>query len=188
MVYGLVVEWLRSLFFICIIVKVVLTDCTAELLERLIIARAWLFLYKSIIYGSWTLQVSQEWSIMFALWKLSGRVTVPSSTPTMSSQQDSATKFIMGARNLLASLFHSDWSDLVFNKNITTSWVPIESSKGSFSSAVTRYCRWPYKLPGHLNPLLGPINWVTKKQGPGVRSGSVLLLMFVFTCVGLHRR
>lgn len=39
----------------------------------------------------------------------------------------------------------------------------------------------------HLNPLLGPINWVTKKDGPGVRSGSVLLVLFVFTCVGLHR-
>lgn len=41
-----------TIFFICIIVKVVLTGCTAELLERLIIASAWLFLYKSIIYGS----------------------------------------------------------------------------------------------------------------------------------------
>lgn len=41
--------------------------------------------------------------------------------------------------------------------------------------------------PDHLNPLLGPIHWVMKKHGPGVRRGSVLLVLFVFTCVGLHR-
>lgn len=39
-------------FFICIIVNVVLTDCMAELLERLIIASVCLLVYKSIIYGS----------------------------------------------------------------------------------------------------------------------------------------
>lgn len=81
---------------------------------------------------------------MFGSWKLSCCVTVPSSTPTMSSQQDAATKFIMEARSLLALLFHSYWNDLVFNKNITSSWVHRESSKSSLRSAVTRYCRWPW--------------------------------------------
>lgn len=48
-------------FFICIIVNVVLTGCMAELLERLIIASVCLLVYKSIIYGSWTLQVPHVW-------------------------------------------------------------------------------------------------------------------------------
>lgn len=50
--YDFVVEWSRSLLFICIIVNVVLTGCMAELLERLIIAGVCLFVYKSIIYVS----------------------------------------------------------------------------------------------------------------------------------------